>query len=70
MHTIRVLAMLEAHSISGSAKAVLEFAKEAIRGQTALPRVDLSIMTFSRGPAENSLTAAIRNTGVPLDIVS
>ena len=70
MHTIRVLAMVEAHSISGSAKAVLEFAKEAIRGQTALPRVDLSIMTFSRGPAENSLTAAIRNTGVPLDIVS
>ena len=70
MHTIRVLAMVEAHSISGSAKAVLEFAKEAIRGQTALPRVDLSIMTFSRGSAENSLTAAIRNTGVPLDIVS
>ena len=70
MHTIRVLAMVEAHSISGSAKAVLEFAKEAIRGQTALPRVDLSIMTFSRGPVENSFTAAIRNTGVPLDIVS
>src|SRR5207245_11529218 len=62
--------MLEAHSISGSAKAVLEFAKEAIRGQTALPRVDLSIMTFSRGQVENSFTTAIRNTGVPLDIVS
>ena len=62
--------MIEANSITGSAKAVLEFAKEAIRGQPGVPRVELSVVTFCRGDAENCLTAAIRNMRIPLDIVS
>ncbi len=60
--------MLEARTVSGSAKAVLEFAREA-RRLTSAPPVELSIMTFSRSPGENSLTRAIRNLGVPLDVV-
>ncbi len=70
MRNIRVLAMLEAHSITGSAKAVLEFAKEAAHGHSCLPKVELSIVTFSRGQGEDSLTMAIRNLGVPHDIVA
>jgi glycosyltransferase involved in cell wall biosynthesis len=69
MKSIRVVAMLEANSITGSAKAVLEFAKEAIRERPGAPRVELSILNFSRGDTGNSLSAAIRNMGVPLDTV-
>jgi glycosyltransferase involved in cell wall biosynthesis len=66
---IRVLAMLEANNVSGSAKAVLEFAKEAAHGYGGFPKIDLSILTFDRGQGENGLTQTIRNTGTPLDIV-
>ena len=69
MRKIRVLAMLEAHSITGSAKAVLEFAKEAAYGHSGFPKIDLSILTFDRGQGENYLTKAIRDIGTPLDIV-
>jgi glycosyltransferase involved in cell wall biosynthesis len=69
MHSIRVLAMLEAQSISGSAKSVLEFAKEAARGYSSFPTIELSILTFDRGQGENYLTKAIRDIGTPLDIV-
>ena len=69
MNSIRVLAMVEASTVSGSAKAVLEFAKEAAREYPGLPKIDLSILTFDRGQGENSLTKAIRDTGTPLDIV-
>jgi glycosyltransferase involved in cell wall biosynthesis len=69
MKDIRVLAMLEANNISGSAKAVLEFAREAARGYAGLPKIDLSIATFDRGQGENCLTQSIRDAGTPLDIV-
>lgn len=69
MKTLRVMAMLEATNISGVAKAVLEFAREATRGHSGMPRIDLSILTFDRGQGENCLTQAIRDLGTPLDIV-
>jgi hypothetical protein len=69
MRKIRVLAMLEAHSITGSAKAVLEFAKEAAQEHPGFPKIDLSILTFDRGQGENCLTNAIRDLGTPLDVV-
>ena len=69
MHSIHVLAMLEAQSISGSAKAVLEFAKEAARGYADFPTINLSILTFDRGQGENYLTKAIRDIGTTLDVV-
>jgi glycosyltransferase involved in cell wall biosynthesis len=69
MNYIRVLAMLEANNVSGSAKAVLEFAKEAAHGYSGFPKIEFSILTFDRGQGENSLTQAIRDVGMPLDIV-
>jgi glycosyltransferase involved in cell wall biosynthesis len=69
MRNIRVLAMLEAHTITGSAKAVLEFAKEAARGHSDLPKIDLSIVAFSRERGENCLTKAFADIGTPVDIV-
>jgi glycosyltransferase involved in cell wall biosynthesis len=69
MRKIRVLAMLEANSITGSAKAVLEFAREAAQEHPGLPKIDLSILTFDRGQGENCLTKAIREIDTPLDVV-
>jgi glycosyltransferase involved in cell wall biosynthesis len=70
MDRIRVLAMVEARSVSGSAKAVLEFAREAAHGHPGFPQIDLSIVTFDRGEGENSLTRAIRDIGTPLDVIT
>lgn len=70
MNEIRVLAMIEASNVSGSAKAVLEFAREATRRHDRFPRVELSILMFDRGQGENCLTKAVRDAGIPLDIVS
>jgi glycosyltransferase involved in cell wall biosynthesis len=69
MQKIRVLAMIEAQSITGSAKAVLEFAKEASQEHPELPKIDLSILTFDRGQGENHLTKTIRELGTPHDVV-
>jgi glycosyltransferase involved in cell wall biosynthesis len=69
MDRIRVLAMLEARSLSGSAKAVLEFAKEAAHGYPDLPKIDLSIVTFDRGQGESYLTKTIRELSIPLYVV-
>src|SRR5271165_1242164 len=70
MNNIRVLAMLEANSISGSAKAVLEFAREAAHAHSGFPNIELSILKFDRGLGEDCLTRTIRDMGTPLDIVS
>jgi glycosyltransferase involved in cell wall biosynthesis len=64
---IRILTILEAHSITGPTKAVLEFHRESLRSKTT-PRIELSILTFLRGN-ENDFTRAIRAEGIPLDIV-
>jgi glycosyltransferase involved in cell wall biosynthesis len=66
---IRILTILEAHSITGPTKAILEFNREAVRSATS-PRIELSVLTFLRGGGENSFTRAIRAEGMPLDIVA
>jgi glycosyltransferase involved in cell wall biosynthesis len=63
------MAMIEASSISGTAKAVLEFAKETSHGYSDLPQIDLSILTFDRGQGENYLTKTIKGIGTPLDVI-
>jgi len=70
MDKIHVLAMIEAHSVSGSAKSVLEFVKEAAQEhRRSLPQIELSILTFDRGQGETYLTKVIRDIGTPLDII-
>jgi glycosyltransferase involved in cell wall biosynthesis len=67
---IRVLVMLEANSVTGSAKSVLEFAREASRHHPISANIELSIVTFRRPQTGNSLTETIRKAGIGLDIVS
>jgi glycosyltransferase involved in cell wall biosynthesis len=70
MKTIRVLALLEASTVSGTAKAVLEFAREAARGHSGLPDIELSIATFQRGRGDHPLARAIRETGAGHEILA
>ena len=57
--SIRVLAFLEAHSITGPAKVIVELARESMRQDDAAPPLEIVIATFLRGVAENSFTRAI-----------
>jgi glycosyltransferase involved in cell wall biosynthesis len=66
--SIRALVMLEAHSITGPAKAILEFAREAHR-HSSETNIELSIVTFGRSQVGNSLTEAILKAGIELDVV-
>ncbi|HEY2645780.1 MAG TPA: glycosyltransferase [Candidatus Acidoferrales bacterium] len=67
---MRVLAMVEDRTVGGTGKAVLEFAREAALEGSSAPKVEISILTFSRGAGDNSLTQAVRDLRVPLDVVS
>jgi glycosyltransferase involved in cell wall biosynthesis len=63
--------MLETQSVSGVAKPVLEFAREAAHGDPGGPRIELTAMSFRRSgmASENSLTAAMRRADIPLESV-
>ena len=62
--------MIEASSVTGVAKAVLEFAREARNAHAGLPEVEVSILTFSRGGSRNGMADAARDLDVPVDVVS
>lgn len=68
---IRVLALLEAEYVTGAAKAVLEFAREAAADGPGSPRFRVTVVIFNRGleHADTSLTVAMRALGVPYETV-
>jgi glycosyltransferase involved in cell wall biosynthesis len=68
---LRVLALLEASSISGTAKAVLEMAYEAQANMGIGPVMGISIANFARGegPVQNALTDAAKGAQIPLSFI-
>lgn len=67
---IRVLALLEADTISGPAKSIFELAHEALRPDTTRS-LHVSIARFSRLPiTENALTRAAAERELPLATIS
>ena len=66
---IRVLAILQAASITGSAKSVLEFAREATSNRGDAPSVDFSIVLLSQSRGENNFTEAMRCENIGFDVV-
>jgi glycosyltransferase involved in cell wall biosynthesis len=68
---IRILALLEATSINGVAKAVLQFAEEAARTSRHNPEVVLSVANFIRGdtPLNPRLSDAAASAGCSLHII-
>jgi glycosyltransferase involved in cell wall biosynthesis len=71
MQTIRILALLEATSITGTAKAVLEFAYEARRQPTKRARAQIVVANFTRGEVQpqTALSSALQNAGIPFHFV-
>ena len=67
---IRVLAMLDAYTVGGVAKAVLEFARQASRPDLGSPRVEVTILTYIRGGVETDFVRAARLEGIPLEVLN
>jgi glycosyltransferase involved in cell wall biosynthesis len=64
MKPLRLLAIIEAYSITGPAKNLLEFA-----GRAAAQNVSTTIATFTRGESENQFTRAVQRAGLGLEII-
>ncbi len=69
---IRVLAIMEASSVTGPAKNLIEFSCQAFLPDPELPRAAVSIITFQRGPLEpeNAFVAAVRHAGLPAEVIA
>ena len=66
MKTIRLLAIVEAASITGPAKNLLQFAQLG-RSRHVEPPVEVSIAVFQRGdPSQNLFIAAARQCSIPV----
>lgn len=69
---IRVLAMMEARSVTGPAKNLLTFVAQAriLAGQGA-PDIHLSVATFERPSASSGpFCAALQKQGIPYDVIA
>ncbi|MCL4401857.1 MAG: glycosyltransferase [Acidobacteria bacterium] len=68
---MRVLALVEAHSLTGPAKNLIEFASRAMHPEPGLPAAEIGIVTFQRrnldGP--NAFVAAVRQAGLHIEVI-
>ena len=64
---IRVLALMEARSVTGPAKNLLAVARELAHAQ---PAVSIRIVTFTRHEVSNAFIEACERAGVALDVIS
>lgn len=69
--TIRVLVFMEAASITGPAKNLIEFAVRARELEPAAPRIELSIATLERRGkiGRNVFVCGARNAGIGVDVL-
>lgn len=82
--TIKLLALMEATTVTGPAKHLIGFGREARAAGLAaagLPRVEVSVVTFHRAPgrdaagenleaaAPNAFVAAAREAGIEVDVL-
>jgi glycosyltransferase involved in cell wall biosynthesis len=61
---IRVLTLIENASVTGPARNVIEF------GKVAMPDVEVTIVTYQRGPEESALASAAREAGLSVALVA
>lgn len=69
---IKLVALIEAATVTGPAKNLIEFCRRA-REQpysTELPRIEARLITFHRaGTAEGAFVAAARAAGIPVEVI-
>ncbi len=68
-HTLKLLVFLEASTVAGAVKPVLEFAREAAASQSGRA-VDLTMVLFARSGQQNDLISLIRGQGISLEVVA
>jgi glycosyltransferase involved in cell wall biosynthesis len=61
---IRVLTLIENATVTGPARNAIEF------GRVAMPDVEVTIVTYQRGPQESALASAARAAGLPVALVA
>ena len=69
---IKLLAVVEASSVTGPAKNLISFSREASNHcYSGLPAIESSVATFRRGPLEtdNQFVAAAREAGIDTDYI-
>jgi glycosyltransferase involved in cell wall biosynthesis len=68
---VRVVVLLEANYVTGAAKAVLEFAREAAANRPDAPRFAITVVIFRRGPEHSNanLTATMRALGIRYETI-
>lgn len=68
---IRILALVEARSLTGPAKNLIEFGRRALHPEPGLPAAEIGIVTFQRGglDAPNAFVAAVRKAGLHIDVI-
>jgi glycosyltransferase involved in cell wall biosynthesis len=59
-----VLTLIENATVTGPARNVIEF------GRVAMPDVEVTIVTYQRGPQESALASAAREAGLPVALVA
>ncbi|MEP6618892.1 MAG: glycosyltransferase [bacterium] len=67
--TIRVLAFVEAHTVTGPAKNLIDFATR-VRSLEPHERVEVEIAIFERAAGDNAFTEAVTDAGIPLHRVA
>lgn len=67
---IRVLTLIENATVTGPARNVIEFGKMAARAEAGLPAVEVTIVTYQRGPDESPLGLAAEQAGLTVATVA
>jgi glycosyltransferase involved in cell wall biosynthesis len=69
---VKVVSIMEAQSVTGPAKNLLEFARRARQAPAGWPVVDLSVVTYHRGaapPESNPFIAEARASQIQVDVI-
>jgi glycosyltransferase involved in cell wall biosynthesis len=67
---IRVLTLIENALVTGPARNLIEFGKMAERAEAGLPAVEVTIVTYQRGPEESPLALAAKQAGLAVATVA
>jgi glycosyltransferase involved in cell wall biosynthesis len=66
---IRVLTLIESHTVTGPSRVLLDFAAKAGSPEPGLPAIDVTVLTFRRGDGECALATAAERAGVPAIVI-
>jgi len=67
---IRVLTLIENALVTGPARNLIEFGKMAARAEGGLPAVEVTIVTYQRGPDQSPLALAAKQAGLAVATVA